>query len=195
MKMTTKIIAVLLTVISTVTFANTNDSTQRDALVRVVTGSANGSYKLIYQGDEGQVKFKLINEKGNVLHDEYLRIEHGFIQPVNLSNMPSGDYTFIVENKSETLFEAVSYTSVSDLLAKKIRFDQVAHQLEFIGNDLEQNLKIQIYNDLSELIYSDKITTGNVDQIFDFGHLRSNWVSFVILNENGVLSDQMFNLR
>lgn len=195
MKMTTKIIAVLLTVISTVTFASTNDSTKRDALVRVVTGSANGSYKLIYKGDEGQVKFKLLNEKGNVLHDERMRIENGFIQPINLSNMPSGDYTFVIENKSGTLLEAVTYTSLSDLLAKKIRFDQVADQLEFVGNDLDENLRIQIYDDKDELVYTDKITGDTVDQIFDFNRIRSNWVSFVILNNKGVLANRRFSLR
>ncbi len=193
--MTTKIIAVLLTVMSTVTFANTNDSTKRDALVRVVTGSANGSYKLIYQGEEGRVKFKLLNEKGNVLHNEWMKVENGFIQPINLSKMPSGDYTFVVENKNETLLEAISHTSLSDLLARQIQFDQVADQLEFVGNNLQSDLKIRIFDDNHELVYSDTITQNNVDQIFDFSRIRSNWVSFIITNNDRVLADHKFNLR
>lgn len=195
MKMTTKIIAVLLTVIGTVTFADANDSTKRDAHVRVITGTANGSYKLIYQGEEGQVKFTLLNEKGNVLHDERMRIETGFIQPINLKNMPSGDYTFVVKNDNETLMEAVTYTSLTDQLAKKIRFDQVAYQLEFIGIDLQENLKVRIYDDNDKLVYTDRINAGNVDQIFDFGRIKSNWISFVVTSENVVLADQRFNLK
>ena len=193
--MTTKIIAVLLTVISTVTFANTNDSTKKDALVRVVTGSANGSYKLIYKGEEGQVKFKLLNEKGNVLHEERLKTENGFIQPIDLSKMPSGAYTFVIENKTEMLLEAVSFTSLKDRMAKKIEFDQVADQLEFVGIDLQSNLEIKIFDDENKLVYTDKITESNIDQIFDFGRIRSNWVSFVIVSDGEVLSDQKFSLN
>ena len=193
--MTTKIIAVLLTVISTVTFANANDSTKRDALVRVVTGNTNGSYRLIYKGDEGQVKLKLVNEKGNILHDERLRIENGFILPIDLSNMPSGDYTFVVENDNEMLYEAVTFTSTNDQLAKQIRFDRVSDQLELIGSDLAEGLKIRIYDDSNYLVYSDDITSSNVDQIFDFGRIKSDWVSFVIVNENGTVADHKFSLR
>ena len=193
--MTTKIIAVLLTVISTVTFANTNDSTKRDAIARVVTGSANGSYKLIYQGKEGQVKFKLLNENGRTLHDERLKIEKGFIQPVDLSHMPSGNYTFSVDNGSNKIEEEVSYVSLKDQIAGKIRFDQVADQLEFVGKDLGTELQIQIFDDNDQLVYSDAISSDNIDQIFDFHRVRSNWVSFVVLGNGKIITHQKFDLR
>ena len=193
--MTTKIIAVLLTVISTAAFANTNDSTRKDAFVRVVTGSANGSFKVIYQGEEGQVNFKLVNAKGQIVHDERLRIEKGFIQPINMTQMPSGPYTFMVEDDKGTLEQEVNYISLKDQLLSKISIEQVADQLEFTGTDLASNLKIKIYNDQSELVYTDEITAQNVDQIFDFGRVKSDWVSFVIVSDRKVIADQKFELR
>ena len=74
MQMTTKIIPVLLAVISAVTFANANDSIERDVLLNVVTGSANGTYKLIYHGDQGRARYMLLNEEGSILHDERLSV-------------------------------------------------------------------------------------------------------------------------
>ena len=72
--MTTKIIPVLLAVISAVTFANANDTIRRDVLLNVVTGPDNGSYKLLYRGEQGRARYILQNEEGNILHHENLSV-------------------------------------------------------------------------------------------------------------------------
>lgn len=194
--MTTKIMAVLLTVISTVAFAGTNGTTGNDATVRVVAGTANGSYKLIYKGDEGHVHFKLVDQSGKVLHDERLKANDGFIRPINLSQLPSGDYTFVIENKSETLMEAVTYISTGDKLAGNIELEQVGRQIEVRGENLgTSTLNVYIYDDKGLLVHKNIVESNEVDQIYELSNVRSNWVNFVIASADEVVTDRRFSLK
>ena len=194
--MTTKIMAVLLTVISTVAFAKPNDSTRSDALVRIVAGQANGSYKLIYQGEQGPVDFRLLNQRGKVLHDERFRVETGFIQPINLSQLPSGDYTFVLKTGDETLTEAVTYTSTEDKLASSLGVDQVGQQIVVRGTNPESSeLSLYIYDDNNELIHENTITGGQIGQIYELSQVQSKWVRCVISTSNKVVTDKQFDLK
>ncbi|MEQ9424223.1 MAG: hypothetical protein RJQ09_07395 [Cyclobacteriaceae bacterium] len=111
MKRMTTIIAVLLTVFSTATFAgNSNGKSE----VAVIDYQVNDKYRLIYQGETlNKVRVQLIDNDGEVLVSKNYKQLDGFHVIVDFKNLPSGEYTFLIDNGVEVLTNKVTHTPVS----------------------------------------------------------------------------------
>ena len=118
MKKTKNFIAVLLVAMGTssVAFAG-GDSLKASSAVKVISYNKNDSYKLIYKSEGKQnVTVNVLDEKGVSVHKGSVRVADGFAQNFDLSNVPSGYYTFEVVSKGEKVAQTVHHVSEVDKL-------------------------------------------------------------------------------
>ncbi|SDL76249.1 hypothetical protein SAMN05421823_10851 [Catalinimonas alkaloidigena] len=62
-------------------------------------------YRLYYpisDGDKAKVKVSVYNEEGGHLYTDRIHSQRTFVRRYNLSQLPSGEYTFKIKNKEET---------------------------------------------------------------------------------------------
>lgn len=101
-------VLVMLMVISSVAFARRMDNPVAAAGVAVMK---NGStFKLFYKGAQhSDVKVSIVDARDHVVFSEVIKKVEGFMRPYNFSNLPEGNYTIEVSDKSGRYIEKISY--------------------------------------------------------------------------------------
>lgn len=188
---TKKILAVLLTVISTTSFVNANDSTYNKHL-KVVPRMGTTSYKLIYQSQQEEPLYVSIkDEKGVLLMSERLRRTSGFILPLNLQKIETGTYQVEVKGKLGSVTETINHTSQADYLKKNLFVQKGKNgQFAVVGFNLgSTTFGLNIYDDQSRLIYSDRIVAegGVLNKGYNLGQLLSKSVNMLIYHNDEML--------
>ena len=189
--MTTKILAVLLTVIGTTTLAADKDSAKSQ--LRIIPKVESSSYKLIYQSQKAEPVFVSIkDEHGATLVTERYKRSEGFILPVNFEDAKTGTYHVEVKGKTGSVAETIKHISRADYLKTKL-FLQVKDGLVGIaGYDLgKTKLSVVVYNDKSEQVYNEVIrANGVLSKQYNFQTKNSEYLDVAIYHGNSKLTEK-----
>lgn len=196
MTTTTKLLAVLLTVISTTGFAKVNDSTfVRNLKVLPKTGS--DSYKVIYQAQTAEPVFVSIKDaQGSLLLSERYARTSGFILPVNLENAKSGTYQVEIKGKQGSVSETIDHTSQADILKNRLFIQENKNKIALVGYDLGvTQLQVLVFNGNQELVYKDQVTTdGVINKSYDLNAIKAG-AEVVVYHENDALISKTIDLK
>lgn len=160
MKQTISILLLLVT-ISSVGFAR---GTEKPTLGTAVL--QNGStVKLLYRADQlGDVKIQILNENNEVVLTDKVKNVDGFLRPYNFSELPAGEYSFVVTNVNGSQTEKIAYREAK-------RTERIAKLMPVEGNDKKlllsvpnkqsDILTITILDDVDNILYSEKETISD----------------------------------
>lgn len=186
--MTTKLLTVLLTVISTVGFATDNES--KENYLKVVPKIGGDSYKIIYQGKTAEPVFVSIkDESGRVIAKERYRKTEGFILPVNLENISSGTYKIEIKSKSNFTSGEINHQSRADYLKSRLFLQTKNGMFGLVGYELGVNdLYVLVTDDKNNIVYKDRFeTNGVLNKQYKLDIKDSKWLSVAVYHGNDLL--------
>src|SRR5882724_2015142 len=98
--------AVILSVCSTLAFANAGDSS-----VAVVAGGSKGVFKVLYKSASAtRVEVTIMNSRNEVVFTESFKKMNEFARPYNFNGLPEGEYTIEVKDGFGKKIEKVNYS-------------------------------------------------------------------------------------
>lgn len=184
MKTKTQMIAVLLTVLSTVAFATGDEKDKLNAKASVeVKMEGSQIFNLIYKGENSEkVDIRIYDESKRLVFSESIKKYDAFSRPYNLSNLPEGIYTVVVKDANGTINKSVeNYTSRSSESVNfgLIRFNEVAqdkYKLTIINNGVA-NAEVKIYDKTGDLLYvKNEKLTGNFALLYNLSLVNAKTV-------------------
>ncbi|MEP2773046.1 MAG: T9SS type A sorting domain-containing protein [Fulvivirga sp.] len=184
MKTKTQMIAVLLTVLSTVAFATGDEKDKLNAKASVEVKMEGAQiFNLIYKGENSEkVDIRIYDESKRLVFSESIKKYDAFSRPYNLSNLPEGIYTVVVKDANGTINKSVeNYTSRSseNVNFGLIRFNEVAqdkYKLTIINNGVA-NAEVKIYDKTGDLLYvKNEKLTGNFALLYNLSLVNAKTV-------------------
>jgi hypothetical protein len=160
MKKTLSILVLLIT-ISSVGFARRSDNPTLGMAVL-----QNGStIKLLYRADQlSDVKILILNEKSEIVLSEKFKNTDGFLRPYNFSELPAGEYSFVITDASGSQTEKIAYR-------EKRKTEKIAKLMSVDGNDKRlllsvpnkqpDTITITILDEVDNVLYSEKETISD----------------------------------
>lgn len=147
-------ILMMLMIITSVVFARRMDNPMASTGVAVMK---NGSiFKLYYKGSQqSDVKISILNDGDRVVFSEVIRKVEGFVRPYNFSNLPQGNYTIAISDKTGEYTEKVNYTiGKVEKLANLVRVTGTNDKfLLTIPNKHADNITVKIFDETNNVIY------------------------------------------
>lgn len=177
-------IAVLLTVLSTVAFATGDEKDKLNAKASVEVKMEGAQiFNLIYKGENSEkVDIRIYDESKRLVFSESIKKYDAFSRPYNLSNLPEGIYTVVVKDANGTINKSVeNYTSRSseNVNFGLIRFNEVAqdkYKLTIINNGVA-NAEVKIYDKTGDLLYvKNEKLTGNFALLYNLSLVNAKTV-------------------
>jgi hypothetical protein len=182
-----KILALSLSVLlCTVVFAGGTDNTSSASGVVVIKKDAD-TYKLIYKAVKaGGVRVSILDSRNEVVFQESIKTEDGFIRPYNFGSLADGEYTIeIVDGSGKQVEKIHNYSEKSKkhFYMKKMKGqDKVVLTVAGKGKEI---LFIRVYDGSDNLIYNeDKEITGDFAQVYNLESLKGN-ITFEVTGEDG----------
>jgi len=190
------IIAALLTVISSASFATGEEKKEKKASATVEVTRQNAHvFNLTYKGSNNdKVEVSIYNENNKVVFSEIIKKYDAFNRPYNLSKLPEGLYTVKVTDTNGTIVKEINHsTSVENISTiSMVKFDSVAsdkYKLTII-NQGSKKAKITIFSGDNEVLYtSNQSINGNFATIFNLAQVKAKTVEVSV---NGKVS--VYNL-
>jgi hypothetical protein len=199
MKKTKNFIAVLLVAMGTssVAFAG-GDTLKSSSNVRVISFNKNDSYKLIYKSEGKQnVIVNVLDEKGVSVHKGSVRVADGFAQNFDLSNVPTGYYTFEVVSKGEKVAQTVYHVSEVDKLTQHVALSSNADTKKMVlrsSASVDAPLSVAIYGGEDELLFTEDVKSVDfLTRVYDLSQIKGAGVRFTVSYNNTVVKDQKFD--
>lgn len=186
MKTKTQMIAVLLTVLSTVAFATGDEKDKLNAKASVEVKMEGAQiFNLIYKGENSEkVDIRIYDESKRLVFSESIKKYDAFSRPYNLSNLPEGIYTVVVKDANGTINKSVeNYTSRSgsseNVNFNLVRFHEVAqdkYKLTIINKGVT-NAEVKIYDKTGDLLYvKNEKLTGNFALLYNLSLVNAKTV-------------------
>lgn len=182
-----KILALSLSVLlCTLVFAGGTDNTSSASGVAVIKKDAE-TYKLFYKADKaGGVKISILNSKQEIVFQESIKTEDGFVRPYNFGSLAEGDYTIEVVDASGKQVEKIhnyAEKSKKNFHIRKIK-DEDKVVLSVSGKGSE-TISVRVYDALDNIIYNeDKEISGDFAQVYNLKNIKGG-VTIEVSGENG----------
>ena len=182
------ILAVALVLVGSAVFANDAN----DNKLAVISGKESGIFKVIYEGESFvRATVSVLDKSGNVVFDQVIKGQNGFILPMNFTGLNSGEYTISVKHGEKSWTKTINYTEAAPV-AKFSSIENVhvakvnnGKYLVSITTGKEQFVRVNIFDINNELLHSDiRKTDGNYAVIYDVKGATGE-VKFQITDKNG----------
>jgi hypothetical protein len=176
--------ALILSVSSTIAFANPNESS-----MTVVAGEKSNIFKVVYKSAAAtHVQVSIRNNKNEVVFSESFNKMSRFTRPYNFQNLPEGEYTIEVKDRMGKKVEKVIYSlGVVNSLVKITKLGEQPKYLLSVTNKGVNVINVSIYNNLGDqLIYNAHIVDGNFAIVYNLVKVGS--YTFVVTDENGKIN-------
>lgn len=173
---------------STAVFANeTVEPTESTSSVAVTNPNGKSIFKLCYRGDEGLVKVSILDKNGKTVFAESIRSRKiGFARPYNFNELPEGIYSMVIEDKQGTKTKQINY--VQGKIEKYINFVKLNEDGKYvlsIKSVAKDNVSINIYNGLNELIHSQNKTVLDFAEVLNLKNI--NQFTIEVSDSNGLI--------
>jgi len=189
------IIAALLTVISSASFATGEEKKEKKSSATVeITRQNEHVFNLTYKGSNNEkVEVKIFNENNVVVFSETIKKYDAFNRPYNLSKLPEGVYSVKVTDTNGTVVREINHASFKFASAiSMVRFDSVAvNKLKLtIINQGSKKAAIRILDKNNDVLYaSNQSINGNFATIFNLAQVKAKTFEVTV---NGKIS--VYNL-
>ena len=174
--------AVVLTVSSTIAFANPSESS-----VAVVTGENSNVFKVVYKSaSANRVKVSIINTSNEVVFVESFNKMNGFTRPYNFNGLPEGEYTIEVTDNQGKKVEKVNYQlGTIDSLIKitKLSTEKSKFMLS-VPNSGKNNINVTIFNEAGDVLLQE-MRTADGDFAIVYNLVKAGSYTFVVSDKNG----------
>ncbi len=188
MKATIKIM-VLLTVLSTTTFATEVEKKKTSNSNIEVIHNQGDLFKLVYHSTAKEdVTVKIVNQKGTVIYKEKIKNIEGFMRPYNFSNLAAGTYNFVVEDANGTMNDVVEFgAKTATNNAPYIKLDQMKSQNDLyrltVVNYQSAKVVVNIVDRNSKVLYhAVNQTDGNYSVLYNLKNATEATAIEVIVN-------------
>jgi hypothetical protein len=173
--------ALILSVSSTIAFANPNESS-----MTVVAGENSSIFKVIYKSAAvTYVQVFIRNNKNEVVFSESFNKMSRFTRPYNFQNLPEGEYTIEVKDRTGKKIEKVNYSlGVVSSLVKVTKLGEQPKYMLSVANKGVNVINVSVYNNLGDqLIYNAHIVDGNFAIVYNL--LTAGSYTFIVTDKNG----------
>jgi len=182
-----KIFALSLSVLlCTVVFAGGTDNTSGASGVAVIKKDAD-TYKLIYKAEKaGGVRVSILDSKNNLVFQESIKTEDGFIRPYNFSNLEKGEYTIQIEDGSGKRVEKIhNYAEKIEKFFYVRKLPSENKVVLSVAGEGSERFNIKVFDGSNALIYDeDKSISGNFAQVYNLNSLKGD-ITFEVTGQNG----------
>lgn len=182
------LMAVLLTVISTVSFAFTGTTELSNTSKFQVVENTDSRYDLYYVSENiDNVVVRILDSKGNLINTDKINTVKAFKRTYNLKGLASGNYIIEVKNgegkAKQSIFHnpsiASSLHTIVGQLPNKNKFKV------FVGpSEVNKNVEVQIINDKGQLLIKESIDNAEegFSKVYDLSAVKSSYVTFKVNN-------------
>jgi len=182
-----KILALSLSVLlCTGVFAGGTDNTSGASGVAVIKKDAD-TYKLIYKAVKaGGVRVSIFDAKHQVVFQESIKTQEGFVRPYNFGSLAEGDYTIEVVDASGKQVEKIH--NVFEKNRKQFQLRKVKGEEKIVlsvsGKGTEK-INVRVYDALDNVIYNeDKTISGDFAQVYNLKNIKGGF-TMEVNGENG----------
>jgi hypothetical protein len=182
------IMAVLLTVISTVAFALPGTTELSNTSKFQVVENTGSRYDLYYVSENiDNVIVRILDKAGNLVNTDKLNGVKAFKRTYNLKELPSGNYTLEVKNgegkASQSIFHNPAKTSSLESIVGLFPNDNKI-KVFVAPNDQNQDVSVQIFNDQDQLLFKESISDAQkgFSKVYDLNKVKSNYVTVKLSN-------------
>ncbi len=152
--------------------------------------SANNKVKVTLKEGLGKVKVAILDTKGKMLHRQTIHVKNGVILPIDLSNLPVGEYHVMIENTKDgdrtfTTVETTTPKSAYPLMAYRKQIDDNSFKLTVIGLD-QPGVKVDILDRQGKKIYAESINeSGAFTKVYHLSNLKNEDVFIKVVDSQG----------
>lgn len=182
------VMAVLLTVISTVAFAFTNTTTELSNTSKFqVVENADSRYDLYYVSENvDNVIVRILDKNGKLINTDKLSDVRAFKRTYNLKGLPAGNYNIEVKNGEGKGSQAIFHNP-----ATKSSLHTIVGQLPnankfrlFVGpSAANEKVEVKILNDEGKVLKTESISAQDgFSKVYDLTKLNSDFVTFELSN-------------
>lgn len=184
-------VALLITVMSSAFASDKGDI--------VVLSDSSAVFRVYYsKPNVSKVRVSIRNEKGQQVFTETIKNKEGFVRPYNMKELPTGTYTIEVEDGDEKRTYSYTYreesfrTTSSSLIVSVKKLDD-ARFLLALGNASNEEVKIRIYDNNNEVIYSaTELVANQFAQLYNLKSVDTDRLTFKIFNKAGEVEEFIF---
>lgn len=154
--MKTKMLLIAAVLISSVALADEPGSPK----LVVLSQKESGLYKVIYENPKtSKVKMTILNSNGDALYSESLKIEDGFILPVNFKGMTPGEYSIEVADGAAKQVQKVNY--ISSAKAQRIHVAKLDAANKYLLSVASQGvINVRIIDGANNIIHEQDVTVN-----------------------------------
>lgn len=181
---TKSMIIMALVLMSSVAFA---DEPGTPKLV-VLSQKEAGLYKVIYENSKtSRVKMTILNSNGEELYNESIKINDGFILPVNFKGLAPGEYSIEVSDGSAKQVQKVSYLSTGR--AQRIHVARLTNEANkyLLSVASEGVVNVRILDGAANVIHDESITVpGSLGLVYNLKGVEGT-PTFEVTDATGVV--------
>lgn len=195
MRNTIKTIAALLIVLSAAKSNASVDTTYVETYCKVVAQEKEDQFKLIYKSlEEEPVSIQWVDAKNQIVYIDKIKSTDAFVKQYDLTTLPDGSYKVIVKSEDFTFEEEIVLGDLSDLKINLRAIDEKSVLMTGF-KPAKKNVKLSIYDDNQNRIYSELYDEGTIIQKkYNFKNVKSTSIKFVLEHRGDVIVDETFAL-
>jgi hypothetical protein len=136
----------------------------------------------------GKVKISVLDEKGMNLYTDFIKITNNAVYPINMENLPEGNYQVKISNKEGDIIKwvnvspSVEKTNMGAASLKVIDQSQVQVTIK----DTPEDLTLKIFTDSHRLLLKEEIQSGDsLNKKYNLQNISSDKVYFTLSDKNG----------
>lgn len=173
-----------LVLISSVAFA---DEPGAPKLV-VLSQKESGLYKVIYENSKTtRVKMTILNSNGEALYNESIRVNDGFIVPVNFKGLTPGEYSIEVTDGAGKQVQKVTY--LENNRAQRIHVARLTSEANkyLLSVAAEGVVNVRILDGASNIIHDSSLTVpGSLGLVYNLKGIEGN-PTFEVTDATGMV--------
>ena len=183
-----KLVIIVIAVIMTVGFSSLSVAGS-DKGMAVREGKHSGQFDVIYAAPEaGKVAVYIYNEARTLVHSQYVKSEHGFILPINLSGMPHGAYAIEINNGVQVQTQVFHYAPTCSNTLVNIHKLTDNRQVALTLSSALPGTSISIFDQQANLLYQEVVEQdSDFARLYDLQKIAGNSVSIEVYGQDQLL--------
>ena len=178
------LMAVLLTVISAVSFAGTNELSKTSKFQ--VVENTESRYDLYYVSENSSnVVVRILDTNGNVMNSDKIIDVKAFKRTYNLKDLPTGSYKIEVKNNEGKAAQIIFHNPIKNSSLHTIvgKLPNVNKFKVLVGpSNMDIPVEVNVYNDKGQLLMHETINSNGFSKVYDLSKLTFEYVTFELSN-------------
>jgi hypothetical protein len=153
----------------------------------VLSQKESGLYKVIYENPKtSKVKMTILNSDGDAIYAESIRVEDGFILPVNFKGMTPGEYSIEVADGTGKQVQKVNY--VTSAKAQRIHVAKLDAANKYLLSVASQGvINVRILDGANNIIHEQDLTVdGGFGLVYNLKGIEGN-PTFEVTDPSGAV--------